>query len=62
MCRALENFRKKAKQEGKMEGENNLLKLIKFLIRDKKQQVIEEITSDEQKRQELYKFYGIVTE
>ena len=62
MCRALENFRKKAKQEGKMEGENNLLTLIKFLIRDKKQQVIEEITSDEQKRQELYKFYGIVTE
>ena len=70
MCYALENSLRKAKQEGKIEGEiegkiegeNNLLKLIKFLIRDNKQQEIERITNDEQKRQELYKFYGIVTE
>ena len=66
MCRALENFRRQAKEEGREEGreegENNLLKLIKFLIRDNKQQEIEEITTDERKRQELYKFYGIVTE
>ena len=62
MCYALENSLRKAEQKGKMEGENNLLKLIKFLIRDNKQQEIEEITNDEQKRQELYKFYGIVTE
>ena len=58
MCYALENSLRKAEQK----GENNLLELIKFLIRDNKQQEIEEITTDEKKRQELYKFYGIVTE
>ena len=62
MCRALENLKKKAKQEGKTEGENNILKLMNFLIRDNKHKELEEIARSEQKRQELYKFYGIVTD
>ena len=66
MCRALENFRRKAKEEGKIEGEktgeNKMYQLIKYLIKDNRREELEEIENNEQKRQELYKFYGIVTE
>ena len=62
MCRALENFREKAKQEGKIEGENKMYQLMKYLIKDNRQEALKEIENNEQKRQELYKFYGIVTE
>ena len=62
MCYALENSLRKAKQEGKIEGENKMYQLMKYLIKDNRREELEEIEKDEQKRQELYKFYGIVTE
>ena len=66
MCYALENSLRKAKQEGKIEGEksgeNKMYQLMKYLIKDNRKEELEEIEKNEQKRQELYKFYGIVTE
>ena len=58
MCYALENSLKKAEKD----GESKMYQLMKYLIKDNKQKELEEIEKNEQKRQELYKFYGIVTE
>ena len=42
-------------------GENKVWTLINFLLRDNRQDELQKIKDDENKRQELYKFYGITT-
>lgn len=63
MCYAFENSMREAKELGieigKAEGENKFAKLINFLLKDKRNAEVMEVTENEEKRQELYKFYGI---
>ena len=65
MCRAFENSMKMAEARGEArgeaKGENKVWTLINFLLRDNRQDELQKIKDDENKRQELYKFYGITT-
>ena len=71
MCRAFDNSMKMAEARGEAKGiaigkakgiaigENKVWTLINFLLRDNRQDELQKIKDDENKRQELYKFYGI---
>ncbi len=49
----------KGKREGKEEGEQRLLKLIRCLTDNNQTELIPKITTDSAYREELYKKYGL---
>lgn len=49
----------RGEQIGQAKGECRLAKLIQFLLKDRKYGEIETASVDSEKRQELYRLYGI---
>lgn len=59
VCKGIEEYAAKRKAEGKAEGEACLSKLISLLYAEQRMDDILAVTSDREKRVQLYKEYGI---
>lgn len=59
MCEYIDMLEARGQARGEKIGEGRLAKLIQILLKDRKYGEIEAATTDREKRQELYRLYGI---
>jgi len=59
VCKGIEEYAAKRKAEGKAEGEERLSKLINLLYNEQRMDDILAVTSNTEKREQLYKEYEI---
>ena len=59
MCEYIDMLEARGEERGKIEGENRMAKLIQLLLKEKKYKEIDMASSNCEKRQELYRLYGV---